>query len=374
MIIIVNIVTFSILSTSVIVYTIASLYTGRDITFTKAIKVANISWIRLMITLYSMFLTLFAYNLLYSVVVFLWNAILREYVNMSIMLIIISIPYTYLSLYLITIWEIASVVSVLEDSCGLKAVIKASDLMNGKKKVAITTEFYDEYDDHEFDVAVEFVVETSLNCFGYLIFGLDQGIDAIDGLDGTERGYQGLCLGEMFWLLKQNDALEKKSNGYLRKGRKTKPKRQNRTRNGKAWKRQSQDKSPIVSAFADTRFRIYTQTSGAIKFWKMAALIDMGKLQLMAVKKTSFPEIESSGMNLSQKDKNKTKRTKSSTGMRRVREIKAEGVPIFYGPTRAYFDGLKLVMIGRLRLKIEERLKALDPSPLPYIKRPAHTV
>ncbi|GKE26801.1 hypothetical protein Tco_1442185, partial [Tanacetum coccineum] len=32
-------------------------------------------------------------------------------------------------------------------------------------------------------------------------------------------------------------------NGYLRKGRKTKPKRQNRTRNGKAWKRQSQDKA-----------------------------------------------------------------------------------------------------------------------------------
>ncbi|GJV21582.1 hypothetical protein Tco_1370602 [Tanacetum coccineum] len=28
-------------------------------------------------------------------------------------------------------------------------------------------------------------------------------------------------------------------NGYLRKGRKTKPKRQNQTRNGKAWKRQS---------------------------------------------------------------------------------------------------------------------------------------
>ncbi|GJZ68011.1 hypothetical protein Tco_0631251 [Tanacetum coccineum] len=40
-------------------------------------------------------------------------------------------------------------------------------------------------------------------------------------------------------------ALEKKKpmdlwNGYLRKGRKTKPKRQNRTRNGKAWKRHSQ--------------------------------------------------------------------------------------------------------------------------------------
>ncbi|GJR08055.1 hypothetical protein Tco_0790707 [Tanacetum coccineum] len=32
-------------------------------------------------------------------------------------------------------------------------------------------------------------------------------------------------------------------NRYLRKGRKTKPKRQNRTRNGKAWKRQSQVKA-----------------------------------------------------------------------------------------------------------------------------------
>ncbi|GJW84625.1 hypothetical protein Tco_0157770 [Tanacetum coccineum] len=32
-------------------------------------------------------------------------------------------------------------------------------------------------------------------------------------------------------------------NGYLRKGRKTKPKRQNRTRNGKAWKRHSQVKA-----------------------------------------------------------------------------------------------------------------------------------
>ncbi|GKB43329.1 reverse transcriptase domain-containing protein [Tanacetum coccineum] len=37
------------------------------------------------------------------------------------------------------------------------------------------------------------------------------------------------------------------------------------------------------------------------------------------------------------------------------------------------FDGLKLVMIGRLRLKIGERLKALDPSYLPYIKRLDHT-
>ncbi|PWA83335.1 hypothetical protein CTI12_AA172860 [Artemisia annua] len=141
MIIITNIIIFSTLSTSVIVYTIASLYTGRDITFTKAFKVGNSAWRRLIITLLSMFLTLFAYNLLFSVVVFIFNAISEEDAHMSIILIIISVPYAYWSLYLLTIWEIASVVSVLEDSCGLKAAIKSMDLMNGKKKVALRVSF-----------------------------------------------------------------------------------------------------------------------------------------------------------------------------------------------------------------------------------------
>ncbi|GJT59840.1 retrovirus-related pol polyprotein from transposon TNT 1-94 [Tanacetum coccineum] len=37
------------------------------------------------------------------------------------------------------------------------------------------------------------------------------GIGGIDGLDGTKRGYQRLCHGEIFCLFKQKDALEKKS-------------------------------------------------------------------------------------------------------------------------------------------------------------------
>ncbi|GJZ99552.1 hypothetical protein Tco_0672103 [Tanacetum coccineum] len=39
------------------------------------------------------------------------------------------------------------------------------------------------------------------------------------------------------------------------------------------------------------------------------------------------------------KDKNKAKRTKPSTRMERARKTKAEGVPIFYGPTRAHLMG-----------------------------------
>ncbi|GKC87007.1 uncharacterized mitochondrial protein-like protein, partial [Tanacetum coccineum] len=50
------------------------------------------------------------------------------------------------------------------------------------------------------------------------------------------------CCGQVLWI--QNQLLDYR-NGYLRKGRKTKPKRQNRTRNGKAWKRQSQDQAQV---------------------------------------------------------------------------------------------------------------------------------
>ncbi|GJU04743.1 hypothetical protein Tco_1121173 [Tanacetum coccineum] len=103
-------------------------------------------------------------------------------------------------------------------------------------------------------------------------------------------------------------------------------------------------------------------------------------------------------MDIAQKDKNEAKQTKPSTGMKRVREIKAEGefilkllkrltllgatlaIPhniigceMWHAIQRLRFNGLMLVMIERLRLKIGERLKALDPSPLPYIKRHSHT-
>ncbi|GKA06067.1 hypothetical protein Tco_0685187 [Tanacetum coccineum] len=62
------------------------------------------------------------------------------------------------------------------------------------------------------EVAVEFVVATSLDCFGYVDFrlrsrsiGFDnpvRGLDVVDGLDGTERGYQRLLLHSLRKLFK----------------------------------------------------------------------------------------------------------------------------------------------------------------------------
>ncbi|GJY64130.1 reverse transcriptase domain-containing protein [Tanacetum coccineum] len=64
------------------------------------------------------------------------------------------------------------------------------------------------------------------------------------------------------------------------------------------------------------------------------------------------------------KDKNKAKRTKPSTGMERVQEIKAKGVYVLNGPT---------LWIEGTRLKVGDASMLLDPSSKGYIRRPPHT-
>ncbi|GJW54407.1 hypothetical protein Tco_0098492 [Tanacetum coccineum] len=84
---------------------------------------------------------------------------------------------------------------------------------------------------------VTFLVEEVLECVLLLEMDFDEAY-------GRERDF---FLGGGEGVLSFGcSSLEDVWNGYLRKGRKTKPKRQNRTRNGKAWKRQSQDKSPSL--------------------------------------------------------------------------------------------------------------------------------
>ncbi|GKA92225.1 hypothetical protein Tco_0814150 [Tanacetum coccineum] len=105
------------------------------------------------------------------------------------------------------------------------------------------------------------------------------------------------------------------------------------------------------------------------------------------------------GIRYRQKDKNKAKAPKTEHETRKEQEIEAEGVHIINGPTLTHFigpvttlaipskligyetwhliqrlkyDELKIVMIEGSRLKIRERLNALDPSLPHYKRRPPH--
>ncbi|KAK9080746.1 hypothetical protein SSX86_000504 [Deinandra increscens subsp. villosa] len=126
---------FSLLSAASVVFTIASVYTGRDVTFRKSMKSVPQIWKRLAVTFLFSFVTLFAFCLLASVVNFLFTAAIGEFaVDVLPAVDVISAAYF---LYLTAVWQLATVVSVLESSRGLKSMLKAMDLMKGKTKSAL---------------------------------------------------------------------------------------------------------------------------------------------------------------------------------------------------------------------------------------------
>ncbi|KAH0976658.1 hypothetical protein GBA52_026377 [Prunus armeniaca] len=63
---------FSLLSTSAVVYTIACIYTGREITYRKVMSVVPKVWKRVMVTFLCTFLAFFAYNIVAFIVLIIW--------------------------------------------------------------------------------------------------------------------------------------------------------------------------------------------------------------------------------------------------------------------------------------------------------------
>lgn len=124
---------FSLLSTSAVVYTVASVYTSREITFKKVMSVVPKVWKRLMVTFIFTFLAFLAYHMVFTFTLYLWDRFISE-INIlgPAVIIIVLILYCVGFIYMTTIWLLASVISVLEDCYGLKALIKSKNLIKGK--------------------------------------------------------------------------------------------------------------------------------------------------------------------------------------------------------------------------------------------------
>ncbi|GMP79647.1 hypothetical protein CsSME_00035109 [Camellia sinensis var. sinensis] len=132
---------FSLLSTAAVVYTIASIYTARPVTFRKVMSVVPKVWKRLMVTFLCTFVTYFLYNAVAVLLIILWAFTVGDTDAAAAVLIIIFILYAIGFIYLTIIWQLASVVSVLEDSYGFKAMIKSKNLIKGKMWIAIVIFF-----------------------------------------------------------------------------------------------------------------------------------------------------------------------------------------------------------------------------------------
>ncbi|KAL5571886.1 hypothetical protein UlMin_021483 [Ulmus minor] len=119
---------FFLLSTSAVVYTVASIYTGREVTFKKILSVVPKVWKRLMVTFLWVFIAFFAYNTLALIVLFATLYSINSTYNADLVIGIILLSL---------VWQLASVVSVLEDVRGIEAMKKSKTLIEGKMWVAI---------------------------------------------------------------------------------------------------------------------------------------------------------------------------------------------------------------------------------------------
>ncbi|KAK9072198.1 hypothetical protein SSX86_008630 [Deinandra increscens subsp. villosa] len=131
----------SLLSTAAVVYTIASVYTGRELTFQKVMSVVPKVWKRLMVTFLCMFAAFFVYNFLAVCILIICLVIIPYNAFGAIILYVVLIIYLMGFVYMTVIWQLASVVSVLESSYGLKAMTKSKDLIKGNRVVAISIFF-----------------------------------------------------------------------------------------------------------------------------------------------------------------------------------------------------------------------------------------
>lgn len=129
---------FSLLSTSAIVYTIASLYTAvnteTDLTFRKVMSVVPKVWKRLLVT----FLCNFGILLVYNGFAFVLLVISLVIAGTSITLLVVFFGFYLVGfVYIGVVWHLASVVSVLEDRYGIGAMRKSRVLLSGKMTVAV---------------------------------------------------------------------------------------------------------------------------------------------------------------------------------------------------------------------------------------------
>ncbi|XP_058189423.1 uncharacterized protein LOC131307012 [Rhododendron vialii] len=143
---------FSLLSTSAVVYTVASIYTGRDVTFRRVMSVVPKVWKRLMVTFLCAFLAFFLYNvvavltIIVLFIIVLFMIILSfptEYIDKIVLFFsfVIMILYAVGFVYMTVVWQLASVVSVLEDMKGFKAMNKSRNLIKGKMWIAMVIFF-----------------------------------------------------------------------------------------------------------------------------------------------------------------------------------------------------------------------------------------
>ncbi|KAG6747373.1 hypothetical protein NC652_035456 [Populus alba x Populus x berolinensis] len=129
---------FSLLSTAAVVFTVASLYTSKPVSFSSTMSAIPRVFKRLFMT----FLWVSLLMLVYYSVFFLFLVILIIGIDIQnallvlFSLVVIGVLFLVVHVYITGLWHLASVVSVLEPIYGFAAMKKSYELLKGKIRVA----------------------------------------------------------------------------------------------------------------------------------------------------------------------------------------------------------------------------------------------
>ncbi|KAK4254669.1 hypothetical protein QN277_010018 [Acacia crassicarpa] len=127
---------FSLLSTAAVVFTVASLYTSKPVSFSSTISAIPKVLKRLFITFLWVSLLMFLYNfiLVVSLVLMIIAIDTQNSFLLFCALIVILLLFMVAHVYITALWHLASVVSVLEPLYGLAAMKKSYELLKGRTK------------------------------------------------------------------------------------------------------------------------------------------------------------------------------------------------------------------------------------------------
>lgn len=135
---------FSLLSTAAVVYTVACIYTGKQISYAKVMSVVPRVWKRLMLTFLWYFLIMVGYNtaVLVALVFVIVVVGTDNTVAFGLCVVVLAAVFLAVHVYISALWHVASVISVLEDKYGIRAIQKSRDLITGKRIVAFVLIFF----------------------------------------------------------------------------------------------------------------------------------------------------------------------------------------------------------------------------------------
>ncbi|GLT98840.1 hypothetical protein SLE2022_163170 [Rubroshorea leprosula] len=129
---------FSLLSTAAVVFTVASLYTSKPVSFTSTIAAIPRVFKRLFITFLWVSLLMLAYNaiLIILLVIFVIAVDAQNAFLVIFSFVVIMVLFLGVHVYITAWWHLASVVSVLEPIYGFSAMKKSYELLKGRVKMA----------------------------------------------------------------------------------------------------------------------------------------------------------------------------------------------------------------------------------------------